>query len=73
MRILVSNLKVTILVIFIIYVSKIEFENHCKAYFERVLEKHPNSEQQLLAWYRVTLKAELNSPNEIKKTTDNNL
>ena len=30
-------------------------------------EKHSNSEQQLLAWYRETLKAEWNSPNEIKQ------
>lgn len=30
-------------------------------------EKHPNSEQQLLAWYRETLKAEWNSPIEIKQ------
>ena len=29
-------------------------------------EKHPDSEQQLLAWYREASKAEWNSPNEIK-------
>ena len=30
-------------------------------------EKYPDSEQQLLAWYRETLKSEWNSPNEIKQ------
>tara|TARA_B100000925_G_scaffold259324_1_gene214798 strand:- start:2577 stop:2837 length:261 start_codon:yes stop_codon:yes gene_type:complete len=30
-------------------------------------EKHPNSKQQLLAWYREKLKAEWNSPTEIKQ------
>lgn len=30
-------------------------------------ETHTDSEQQLLAWYRETLKAEWNSPNEIKQ------
>lgn len=29
-------------------------------------EKHPDSEQQLLAWYREASKADWNSPNEIK-------
>ncbi|MEK9603937.1 MAG: type II toxin-antitoxin system HigB family toxin [Flavobacteriaceae bacterium] len=30
-------------------------------------EIYPDSEQQLLSWYRETLKAEWNSPNEIKQ------
>lgn len=29
-------------------------------------EQHPDSEQQLLAWYREASKADWNSPNEIK-------
>ncbi|GIR50583.1 MAG: hypothetical protein CM15mP59_3250 [Flavobacteriaceae bacterium] len=36
LRMLVSNKKVTILVIFIIYVSKIEFGNYCQENFVRV-------------------------------------
>jgi len=31
-------------------------------------ETHPDSKQQLLAWYRETLKTEWDSPNEIKQS-----
>ena len=31
-------------------------------------ETHPDSKQQLLAWYRETLKLEWDSPNEIKQS-----
>lgn len=42
------------------------FGNTGQTYIARVLGKHPESEQQLLAWYSEALKATWDTPNDIK-------